>query len=147
MDVIYGFHCRFHYRFHCGFHFGFHCKFHVKSTRFHYSFHGNFITSTRISPKINKISWNPQLFTGFHLNQQDFIMDFTLDSIPVADPQISYLKSGRFHESTRFHAWNPLNQIIQEKLFTFIECREPMSYEICDMSQFHMKSTNSTGFY
>ena len=66
MNVIYGFHCRFHYRLHYIFHYGFHCKFHVKSTRFHYLCHGNFITSTRISPKS----------TRFH-EVHNFLQDFT----------------------------------------------------------------------
>ena len=41
---------------------------------------------------------NSTHFTEYNLNQQDVIMDLTFDSIPVAEAQISYLKSGRFHE-------------------------------------------------
>ena len=77
------FHCRFHYRFHCRFHYGFHCKFHAKSTIFLYWFHDKFHYMYQDFTKINKTSWNPQRFTGFHSNQQDFIMDFTVHSISV----------------------------------------------------------------
>ena len=83
MDVIYGFHCRFYYRFHCRFHYGFHFKFHAKSTLFHYGFYYKFHYMYQDFTEINKISWNPHHFTGFHWNQQDFIMDFTVDFIPV----------------------------------------------------------------
>ena len=43
--------------------------------------------------EINKISWNPWHFTGFHWNQQDFIMDFTVDSIPVKSVMKFIMKS------------------------------------------------------
>ena len=60
-------------------------------------------------------------------------MDFTLDSIPVADPQISCLKSKRFHEITQFHeihwiSWlKPLNQIIEKNLHFHRVHTEPVS--------------------
>ena len=85
MDVIYGFHCIFHYRFHCRFHYGFHCKFHAKSPCLHYMYQD--------FTEINKISWNLQHFTGFHWKQQDFIMDFTVDSIPVKSVMKFIMKS------------------------------------------------------
>ena len=116
MDVIYGFHCWFHYRFHC--------KFHANSTIFHYWFHDKFYYIYQDFTEINKISWNPQHFTGFHWNQQDFIMDFTEKSIPVEsvmksaneihseihdnpkahnEKHMLFMKSGAFHFSCVFH--------------------------------------------
>ena len=39
-----------------------------------------------------------------------------------------------FMKSSRFHALKPLNQIIQEKSFTFMECSgEAMPYKICEI--------------
>ena len=69
MDVIYGFHCRFHY----GFQFKFHDQISLLiSWQFHYIYQD--VT------KIINISWNAQHFTGYKLNEQDFIMDFTWNS-------------------------------------------------------------------
>ena len=53
-----------------------------------------------------------------------------------------------FSEIHQFHAWKPLNQIIQEKFFTFIECSgEAMSYETCEICRISclktLKSDNS----
>ena len=73
-------------RFHCSFHYGFHCKF-------HYWFHDKFHYIYQDFTEINKILWNPQHFTGFHWNQQDFIMDFTVDSIPVKSVMKLIMKS------------------------------------------------------
>ena len=53
---------------------------------------------------------------------------FTKDLYLAIVPNLIFLL---FMKSGRFHAWNPLNQIIQEKLFTFIEFRR----KLC-----HMKS-------
>ena len=54
-------------------------------TKFHYIYQD--------FTEINKISWNPQHFTGFHWNQEDFIMDFTVDSIPVKSVMKFMMKS------------------------------------------------------
>ena len=89
--------------------------------------------------EINKISWNPQYFTGFHWNQQDFIMDFTVNSIPVKsvmkfimksaneihseihdnpkahnEKHMLFMKSGAFHFSCVFHVF-----LTFHVLFTF----------------------------
>ena len=85
MDVIYEFHCRFHY--------GFHCKFHANSTIFHCQLHDKFHYIYQDFTEINKISWNPQHLTEFHWNQQDFIMDFTVDSISVKSVMKFIMKS------------------------------------------------------
>ena len=55
--------------------------------------HPVFITCIRISLKINKISWNLQHFTGFCWKQQDFIIGFTVDSIPVKSVMKFIMKS------------------------------------------------------
>ena len=71
----------------------FHCKFHANSTIFHCQFHDKFHYIYQDFTEINKISWNPQHLTEFHWNQQDFIMDFTVDSIPVKSVMKFIMKS------------------------------------------------------
>ena len=73
-------------------------------------------------------TWNPQDFTW---NLLDFMKSVRFDVKSAGFQPWNLLDFGRFH------AWNPLNQIIQEKLFTFIECRG----KLC-----HMKSWNLVDF-
>ena len=97
-----------YYRFHCRFHYRFHCNFHANSTIFQYWFHGQFYYIYQDFTEINKISWNPQHFTGFHWNQQDFIRDFTENSIPVKSVMKLIIKSANeihseIHDNPKAH--------------------------------------------
>ena len=111
-----------------GFYHGFHEIQHniTKSNRISWNPENSkyFMKSNRTSPKSTRFHEISQHFTGYNLNQQDFIMDSTLDSIPVADPQMPEIWQSSenppdFMKSTGFYAWNPLNQIIQEKTLHF----------------------------
>ena len=109
---------------------------------------------TRISLWISfaDFIWNPPKTLRYRTSMSCFYwlqVDFTWNLPEIH--QISHDIHQISVKSGRFHAWNPSNQIIQEKLFTFIECREPLLYEICEIQciscQFDMKSTNPTWFY
>ena len=98
----------------------------LKSTGFHYGFHFGFHSSGRSTDFMPEI-WQIHEIHQISWNPPDFM------------------------KSTGFHAWSNLNQIIQEKLFTFIECRGcyvTWNHEIWwILGGFHMKSTNPIGFY
>ena len=65
---------------------------------------------------------------------------YTKDLYLVRALNLILLQICGFHEicmkTGGLHTWKPLNQITQEKNFTFIECSgEAMSYEICEIRQ------------
>ena len=72
---------------------------------FHEKFHYIYQDFT----EINRISWNPQHFTEFHWNQQDFIMDFTVDSIPVKSVMKFIMKSANEIHSEIYNEILPIS--------------------------------------
>ena len=55
------------------------------------------------------------------------------------------MKSGGFHEKRQFSLGNLINQLIQDKSFSFIVCwGEAMSQDSMKTAAFHMKTARKT---
>ena len=142
MDVIYGFHWRFHYEI------SLQCSLWISTANFILNPPDFIIDFMAISLHL----------PGFHWNQQDLMKSTVFNRISLKSTGLSLWISlwipfqwqihgfhawnlADFMKSTGFHAWNPQNQYNSIKTLHFHKCRGRLVYEIMKSGRFHVDFT------